>query len=54
MSTILNTPAMRPASLGGNTLLYESRGGTKKRNNKKRTNKRRNKIKSQRIYKSYR
>lgn len=43
MSTILNTPALRPASLGGNTSLYESRGGTKKRINKRRTNKRRNK-----------
>lgn len=49
MSTILNTPALRPASLGGNTSLYESRGGTKKRRtNKKRTNKRRYKTKSQR------
>lgn len=54
MSTILNTPAMRPASLGGNTSLYESRGGTKKRIHKKRTNKRRNKNRSQRKYKSLR
>jgi hypothetical protein len=38
---------MKPASLGGNTLLYESRGGTKKRRtNKKRTNKKRNQRKN--------
>lgn len=51
MTTILNTPTMKPAALGGNTSLYESRGGTKKRRtNKKRTNKKRN----QRKNKSYR
>ncbi len=38
MSTILNTPALKPASLGGNTWQYESRGGSRRR--KRRTNKR--------------
>jgi hypothetical protein len=37
MTTILNTPELKPASLGGNTSLYQSRGGKRSRRNSKRT-----------------
>jgi hypothetical protein len=35
MTTILNTPELKPASLGGNTWLYQSRGGKRLRDSKR-------------------
>ncbi len=38
MTTILNTPELKPASLGGNTSLYQSRGGKRSRRNRTKRN----------------
>ncbi len=52
MTTILNTPELKPASLGGNTWLYQSRGG--KRSFKQRNQKQRNIKRTRRNSKSRR